>query len=115
MYVKYIRHRQLKGSLQRGKLYRVHFQPNEKGGYNERLHFISGVYEIPPADGLMPPLIYPAGVRKTDGRMRLVFGCGFRQSMLHLINPDSRDAFFIELRYALSRHEELRIEVTDQT
>ena len=113
MYLKYIRHKRPWGQLQRGTLYAVHFQPNEKGGYNETLTSISDVYEMTPGELLPQTLIYPVGVRMIDGRMRLVFGVHFRQSMLHLISREARERFFTELRYALYRHEEVRIEVTE--
>ena len=45
MYLKYIRHKCPWGQLHRGTLYTVHFEPNEKGGYNEHLNIISDVYE----------------------------------------------------------------------
>ena len=111
MYFKYIRHKCPWGQLQRGTLYRVHFQPNEMGGYNEHLTLISDVYETCPGDGLPLTIIYPVGVRKIDGRMRLTFGCFFRQAMLHLIDFHARETFFMELICALHEHEEVRIEV----
>lgn len=111
MYLKYIRHKRVfqKGQVQRGTLYRVHFQPNEKGGYNETRIVISDVYEI----GSAPALIYPAGVRQKDGRLRVSFGLGMCISSLHLIDCAVRDTFFEELREALAQHEEVRIEVAD--
>lgn len=113
MYLRYIRHKRLWGELQRGTLYRVHFQPNEMGGYNEHLTLISDVYETCFDD--VPPLtlIYPVGFRCVNGRMRLVFGSMFRQAMLHLIEFRTRDPFFIELTCALHEHEEVRLEVTE--
>ena len=123
MYLKYIRRQHLGGGFRRGTLYRVHFQPNEKGGYNEHLKIISDVYEIgtltqlpagqPTGLVVPPPLIYSAGVRMIDGRMRVAFGIGNRRSILHLFNKRMRDAFFIELTCALHEHEEVRLEVTE--
>ena len=113
MYLKLIRHKLPWGQWQRGSLYAVHFQPNEKGGYNQHLTLISDVYETCLDD--VPPLtlIYPVGIRCVNGRMRLVFGCSFRHSMLHLIEFRAREAFFMELECALHEHEEVRLEVTD--
>ena len=113
MYLKLIRHQRLWGELQRGTLYRVHFQPNEMGGYNEHLTIISDVYETCPGELLPMTLIYPVGMRRIDGRMRLVFGSVFRHSLLHLIEFRARDAFFMELTCALLEHEEVRLEVTE--
>lgn len=113
MYLKYIRHKCLWGDLQRGTLYRVHFQPNETGGYNEHRTIICDVYETCPGELLPLTLIYPVRMRRIDGRMRLVFGCSFRHSMLHLIEFRAREAFFMELECALHEHEEVRLEVTD--
>ena len=115
MYLKLIRHKRPNGQLHRGTLYRVHFQPNEKGGYNETLTAISDVYEIYGGDRLPAALIYPAGIRKIDGRLRLAFGCDFRQSLLHLMNANTRDAFFTNVRYALQQHEEVRIEIGEES
>jgi len=109
MYLKFIRHHQLCGNLCRGSLYSVHFQPNEKGGYNEHLTSISDAYEI----GSAPALIYPAGVRQKNGRLRLSFGLGMRMSSLHLIDHVARDTFFVALREAFAQHEDVRIEVGD--
>ena len=93
--------------IRRGRIYRVHFQPNEKGGYNETLTFISDAYEV----GSAPALIYPAGVRQIGGRLRVSFGIGARQSSLHLIDRVARAGFFEELRGAIKQHEEVRIEI----
>ena len=112
MYLKLIRHKTPWGQLHRGTLYTVHFQPNEKGGYNETQTPISDVYEIA-AGALLPmELIYPVGVRKIDGRLRLSFGAGDRRSLLHLIDPSARFAFFTNVLYALQQGEEVRIELT---
>ena len=112
MYLKLIRHKSPWGQLQRGTLYTVHFQPNEKGGYNETLTPISDVYEIASGEQLPLALIYPAGVRKIDGRLRLSFGFPNRQSLLHLIDPNARFAFFTDVRYALLQGEEVRISIS---
>lgn len=113
MYLKLIRHKCPWGQLQRSTLYHVHFQPNEKGGYNETLTPISDVYEIAPGKLFPPALIYPAGVRKIDGRMRLSYGVDNRRSLVHLIDPTARFAFFTDVRYALQQGEEVRIEVAE--
>ena len=114
MFLKLIRHKTPWGQLQRGTLYTVHFQPNEKGGYTETLTPISDVYEIA-ANVLLPPeLIYPVGVRKIDGRLRLSFGAGNRRSLLHLIDPVARFAFFTNVRYALQQGEELRLDIASR-
>jgi hypothetical protein len=113
MYLRYIRHKRLWGDLQRGTLYAVHFQPNEKGGYNQTLTIISDVYEIGLGELLPATLIYPVGMRRIDGRDRLSFGIPFRCSMLHLIEYRARDRFFMELSCALHDHEEVRLEVTE--
>ena len=114
MFLKLIRHKTPWGQLQRGTLYTVHFQPNEKGGYTETLTPISDVYEIA-ANALLPlELIYPAGVRKIDGHLRLSFGAGNRRSLLHLIDPVARFAFFTNVRCALQQGEELRLEIASR-
>ena len=114
MYFKLIRHKRLCGELQRGTLYAVHFQPNEKGGYNEHLTIISDVYEIACCKLLPLTFIYPASVVRIDGRLRLCFGVPFRRSLLHLIDVHVRDAFFTNVRYALYTHEEVRIEIAEE-
>ena len=113
MYLKYIRHKRQWGDLQRGTLYTVHLEPNEKGGYNEHLRLICDVYEICPGALLPMTLIYPVGMRRIDGRMRLVFGSVFCQSMLYLIEFGARERFFMELYCALHEHEEVRLEVAE--
>ena len=107
MYLKYIRHNQPGGRINRGSLYTVHFHPNERGGYNEHPTLISDAYEV----GSAPALIYPAGVRQIGGRLRVSFGIGARQSSLHLIDRVARAGFFEELRGAIKQHEEVRIEI----
>ena len=113
MYLKYIRHKRLWGQLQRGTLYAVHFQPNEKGGYNEHRKIISNVYEVASGERLPLTLIYPAHVVRIDGRMRLTFGVENRRSMLHLMDQHVRDTFFTNVRNALYLHEEVRIEIAE--
>ena len=113
MFLKYIRHNQPSGELCRGTLYSVHFQPNEKGGYNEHLTSISDAYEIPAGNSFPLALIYSAEVRRTNGHMRLALGMGDRQSMLHLINRDARERFFADVLNAIHRHEEVRIELSE--
>ncbi len=108
MYLKYIRDTFLFGEIHRGKLYSVHFEPNEKGDYNEHLTLISEVYEI----GDFPPaLIFPIAIRQCNGHKRLVFGLARSQSLLHLINCEARDAFFEELKYLIYHRIEVRLEV----
>ena len=70
MYLKFIRHNQLGGNIHRGSLYTVHFEPNEKGGYNEHPTRISDAYEIASGAVYPLPLIYEAGIRRTNGHMR---------------------------------------------
>ncbi len=121
MYLKFVRHNQLGGNISRGSLYTVHFEPNEKGGYNEHPSLISDAYEIvsdkkvesqETRDKCFPPaLIYQAEVRRTNGHMRLSFGRGDRRSLLHLIDRDVREGFFADLLGALRDHEDVRIEV----
>ena len=114
MYLKYIRHKRLWGDLQRGTLYAVHFQPNEKGGYNEHLTIICDVYETGLGELLPAALIYPVSMRRIEGRYRLRFGIPFRYSSLYLIDFRARDRFFMELYCALHDHEEVRIEVVER-
>ena len=110
MYLKYIRHNQPCGDICRGTLYSVHFQPNEKGGYNETLTPISDAYETsscaPPL-----PLIFPAGIRRVNGHTCLFFGDANRHSLLHLIDCRARGSFFSLLLLALCNHEDVRIEI----
>ena len=109
MYLRYIRHKHPCGTIHRGTLYSVHFQPNEKGGYNETLTCISDAYEL--ASVFPPALIYPVQIKSQDGRLRLVFGMDKRYSMLHLIDREARELFFAELRSALKQKTEVRIEI----
>lgn len=114
MYLKFIRHTQSNGVIRRGTLYSVHFQPNEKGGYNEHLTTISDAYEIPYGDGFPLSLVYPAGVVRINGFMRLTLGDGKRRSALHLIDPSAREAFIPQLRALLNQRDEVRLEVVDR-
>ena len=123
MYLKLIRESFPCGEIHRGKLYSVHFEPNEMGDYNEHLTLISEVYEIPdlqspitnhqsPIGGVLPPpLIFPVAIRQCDGHKRLVFGLARQQSVLHLINRAARDAFFAELRSLILARIDVRMEV----
>lgn len=111
MYLKYIRHKLPCGEIRRGTLYSVHFQPNEKGGYNEYLTTISDAYEIPYGDGFPLPLIYPAGVVRINGYLRLTLGDSHRRSALHLIDSHAREEFIPQLRALLKQLTDVRIEV----
>lgn len=111
MYLKFIRHLQPCGELRRGTLYSVHFQPNEKGDYNEHLTPISDAYEIARGDSLPLPLIYPVGVTRINGFLRLTLGDGSCRSALHLIDISVREAFLEVLRHELGQLTEVRIEV----
>lgn len=113
MYQKYIRHKLPCGEMRQGTLYSVHFQPNEKGGYNEHLQFISDAYEIPYGDGFPLPLIYPAGVVRINSYLRLTLGDNHRRSALHLIDPHAREEFIPQLSALLNDRTDLRIEVVD--
>ena len=113
MYLKFVRHNQLGGNVSRGSLYTVHFEPNEKGGYNEHPTRISDAYEIASGAVYPLPLIYEAGIRRTNGHMRLSFGSGNRRSTLHLIDREARERFFPELLHALRDHKDVRIEVAE--
>ena len=113
MYLKFVRHNQPYGNFRRGTLYSVHFQPNEKGGYNEHLHFISDTYEIASGDEFPLPLIYSLGVRRANGHMRLALVMGERRSLLHLINRDARERFFDQVLGALREHRDCRIDVCE--
>lgn len=111
MYLKFVRHNQHGGNISRGSLYTVHFEPNEKGGYNEHRTLISDAYEMVSGVCYPLPLIYTAEIRRTNGHMRLSFGRGNRRSLLHLIDCGAREQFFTELLDALRHHEDVRIEV----
>lgn len=111
MYLKFVRHNQPYGNFRRGTLYSVHFQPNEKGGYNEHLHFISDAYEIASGDEFPLPLIYSLGVRRANGHLRLALGMGERRSLLHLINHDARERLYEEVLSSLRDHHDCRVEV----
>lgn len=122
MYLKYIREAFPCGEIHRGKLYSVHFEPNEMGDYNEHLTLISEVYECVTSESmnelrnegadLLPlPLIYPVGVVRINGFLRLTLGDYHRRSMLHLINREARDAFFAELRSLILARIDVRMEV----
>jgi len=123
MYLKFVRHNQPYGNFCRGTLYSVHFQPNEKGGYNEHLHFISDAYEIASGtkvesremrDESFPlPLIYSLGVRRANGHLRLALGMGERRSLLHLINRDARERLYEEVLGSLRERHDCRVEVCD--
>ena len=111
MYLKFIRHQSPGEAVQQGTLYRVHFQPNEKGGYNETLFPISDVYEIPYGGGMPLPLIYPAGVVQIDGILHMTVGNGTHRSALFLLDRDVRDTFLPALRTALLQREDCRLEI----
>lgn len=113
MYLKFIRHNQPCGTYCRGTLYSVHFQPNEKGGYNEHLNPVSDAYEIPSGDRFPLPLIYSVGVRRTGGRLRLALGTSDRPSTLHLINRDARERFCASVLDAIQMRGEVRLEVAE--
>ena len=113
MYLKFVRNNQPSGNFRRGALYSVHFQPNEKGGYNEHLQFISDAYEIAYGDEFPLPLIYPIGVRRANNHLRLALGMGGRRSLLHLINRDAREQLYEEVLCALREHQDCRIEVLE--
>ena len=113
MYLKFIRHNQPGGEMRRGSLYSVHFQPNEKGGYNEHLTYISDAYEVASDDIFPLPLVYAAGVRRFDGQLRLALGTGDRHSLLHIINRDARERLFEDVMNAIRQREEVRIEVSE--
>ena len=113
MYLKYIRHTQPTGEIRRGTLYSVHFQPNEKGGYNEHLTYISDAYEMPFGDGFPLPLIYPAGLVRINGTPRLTLGDSHRRSTLHLINRSARERLIEEVLGALREHQDCRMEVSE--
>jgi len=115
MYLKFIRHRGAGSGLQRGTLYSVHFQPNEKGGYNEHLTSISDAYEIPCGNAYPPPLIYPAGVVRINGFMRLTAGDRHRRVALHLINRDARERLCADVLRAIHQRDEVRIEICNNT
>lgn len=113
MYLKFVRHSQPSGSYCRGTLYSVHFQPNEKGGYNKCLRFISDAYEMACGDAFPLPLIYPIGVRRANGHLRLALGQGGRYSLLHLINRDARERLMEEVLGALRERQECRVDVAE--
>ena len=113
MYLRFIRNNQPSGNFCRGALYSVHFQPNEKGGYNEHLQFISDAYEIASGEEFPLPLIYPIGVRRANNHLRLALGTGGRRSLLHLINRDARERLLEEVLGALREHRDCRIEVSE--
>lgn len=111
MYLKYIRHKPPCGELRRGTLYSVHFQPNEKGGYNEYLTTISDAYEIPRNESFPVPLIYQADVVRINGYLRLSFGDPNRKSALHLIDIQAREEFIPQLQELIKQRIDTRIEV----
>lgn len=111
MYLKFIRNIQPCGEVRRGTLYSVHFQPNEKGDYNEQLTIISDAYEIPWGDAFPPPLIYQAQVARINSHLRLTFGAPKRKSALHLIDIAAREAFLPSLCHDLAMRIDVRIEI----
>ena len=111
MYLKFIRSIQPRGELRRGTLYRVHFQPNEKGGYNEYLTPVCDAYELPHGEQYPLPLIYPADVVRINGFLRLSFGDCRCRSALHLIDRRAREEFMPALRSELLARFDIRIEV----
>ena len=111
MYLKFIRNIQPCGELRRGTLYSVHFQPNEKGGYNEYLTTISDAYEIPRNESFPVPLIYQADVVRINGYLRLSFGDPNRKSALHLIDIQAREEFIPQLQELIKQRIDTRIEV----
>ena len=115
MYLKFVRNIQPCGEVRRGTLYSVHFQPNEKGGYNEYLMPISDAYEIPRGETFPLPLIYSVEVVQINGYLRLTFGDKKRKSALHLIDIQVREEFIPELRAQLHERIDIRIEVVFAT
>lgn len=113
MYLKYIRDMRRCGEEQRGSLYTVHFQPNEKGGYNEQLTIIGGVHETVCDEGLPLALIYAAGVRRAEDGWRIALGRGERQSLLQIIDGEG-EPFVTGVLRALYEGEEVRIEVEEK-
>ena len=113
MYLKFVRNNRPNGNFCRGALYSVHFQPNEKGGYNEHLHFISDAYEIASCDEFPLPLIYSFGVRRANNHLRLALGMGGRRSLLHLINRDARERLYEEVLGSIRERHDCRIEICD--
>ena len=111
MYLKFIRNIQPCGELRRGTLYSVHFQPNEKCGYNEYLTTISDAYEIPRNESFPLPLIYQADVVRINGYLRLSFGDPNRKSALHLIDIQAREEFIPQLQELIKQRIDTRIEV----
>ena len=111
MYLKFIRNIQPCGELRRGTLYSVHFQPSEKGGYNEYLTTISDAYEIPRNESFPLPLIYQADVVRINGYLRLSFGDPNRKSALHLIDIQAREEFIPQLQELIKQRIDTRIEV----
>lgn len=111
MYLKFIRNIQPCGELRRGTLYSVHFQPNEKGGYNEYLTTISDAYEIPRNESFPLPLIYQADVVRINDYLRLSFGDPNRKSALHLIDIQAREEFIPQLQELIKQRIDTRIEV----
>ena len=111
MYLKFIRHTRISGDVRRGTLYSVHFQPNEKGGYNEHLTVISDAYEIAYTERFPLPLIYPVGVVKINGFRRLSLGDARCRSALHLIDIGAREELLTKLQEELRGRAEVRIEV----
>lgn len=111
MYLKFIRHQHPYGELRRGTLYSVHFQPNEKGDYNVHLTPICDAYEIARGDSLPLPLIYPAGLARINGSLRLTLGDDRCRSALHLIDIHAREVFIPHVQDLLRRRIDVRIEV----
>ena len=113
MYLKYIRDMRRCGKGKSGKIYTVHFQPNEKGGYNEQLTIIGGVHETVRGEGLPLALIYAAGVSRAEDGWRIALGRGGRQSLLQIIDGEG-EPFVTGVLRALCEREEVRIEVEEK-
>ena len=111
MYLKFVRNIQPCGEVRRGTLYSVHFQPNEKGDYNEELTIISDAYEIPRNETFPLPLIYQAQVMRINGYLRLTFGDSNRKSALHLIDIQAREELIPSLRTQPHAQIDIRIEI----
>ena len=113
MYLRYIRHKHPCGTIHRGTLYSVHFQPNEKGGYNEFLTPICQAYEMVCGTKEPPALIYTFSVTKnqSSGRMLLRYGMGAQQAQIYLLGIEQVYAdMLIEIQ---REHIECRIEIEE--
>ena len=113
MYLKFIRYYPLTQNSCRGTLYIVHYQPNEKGGYTERLTRVCSAHENVIHQSCTPlPLIFPVGIVRNNDHVRLTYGRGRRRAALYLAPCFALEQFLIQLQDDLNNHIDCLIDIS---